>query len=676
MKIAFLVRDLCHMGGVVSATQNLAGALAARHEVEIVALRKVRDASYFALDSRVTVRSLTDLRPHSPAYDGDDPLAHEFPLRYPYPEGEKKPVVSRLAEKRLLAYLAGTDADVVVSSNPRITTLLATASGRYLKVAQEHSMPGIYPASVRKILFGESYPRLDAITVLTPEERTSLSGLVPDVQGRIHVMPNCIPDPGGRLSEGSSKVVVAAGVFKPHKNFDGLIDAFATVAARHPDWRLRIYGSGPEESALRRRIQERGLYNHVHLMGPAFPVTAEFAKGSVFVLPSLREPFGNVTVEAMTRRLPVVALDCDHGPRNILTHGEDGLLVPPGDTEALAQAVIDLIEDDDRRRAMAEKARRTSERYGPGPSADRFEAILTLAAAARELPGAADCTVLAGGDLQVRLRPRQQAGAVPDGLSLLCRDVQGRNDAVTLSFVGGTAIVPRRGTLAEGTWELVVVSDQGPEKVLRTGHCDAGHLVAPDWEPGPEGLHVLLPHAEEDGRLRVRSRVRAEHAEVTRLEVGEDSVLVECRFWGAGTVAAGDVVTAVNRGDRGRELSFPVVRAEGTRFRFETPLDTLVAEHAGEEQIWDVWVRPGTAGRARVGMLLTDILHPYKVFRYPRPVRRRPVVRTAGAGRPQGRRFLRAARGDLAVAVREQTGVEIRPYYTTAAQLAFKTVAV
>ncbi|GAA1429684.1 hypothetical protein GCM10009601_45610 [Streptomyces thermospinosisporus] len=142
---------------------------------------------------------------------------------------------------------------------------------------------------------------------------------------------------------------------------------------------------------------------------------------------------------------------------------------------------------------MAEKARRTSERYGPGPSAERFEAILTAAAAARELPGAADCTVLADGDLQVRLRPQRQAGAVPDGLSLLCRDVQGRSDSVTSPFLGGTAIVPRRGTLAEGTWELVVVSAQGPEKVLHAGHCDAGHLVAPAWEPGPEGLQVLLP---------------------------------------------------------------------------------------------------------------------------------------------------------------------------------------
>lgn len=673
MKIAFLVRDLCHMGGVVSATQNLAGALADRHEVEIVALRKVRDRSHFALDSRVSVRALTDLRTHSPRYDGDDPLAHEFPVRYPYPETEKKPVVSRLAEKRLFTYLADTDADVVVSSNPRITTLLATAPGGYLKVAQEHSMPEIYEAPLQQVLFKESYQRLDAITVLSPEERERLGGLVPDVRDRIHVMPNCIPDPGGRQSDGRNKVVVTAGVFKPHKNFHGLIDAFATVVARHPDWQLRIYGSGPEEAAMRRGIQEKELYNHVHLMGPAFPVTAEFAKGSVFVLPSLREPFGNVTVEAMTRGLPVVSMDCDHGPRNILTHGTDGLLVPPGDTEAMAASIIELIEDDDRRVRMGRQARLTSERFGPGPSAERFEAILAEAAAVRDLPGTADCTVLADGDMQVNLRPRDGAdGVVPDGLSLLCRDVRGKEKPVTLPFAGGTAIVPRRHTLSEGTWELVVASAEGHERPLQAEHCDAGNLVAPGWETGTGALEVLLPYKEEDGRLRVRSRVRAAHAEVRLLETREHDVLLEGEFWGGGAVTANDVVMAVNRTDRQRMLSFPVVWAEGTRFRCEIPLDVLVAAHGDEDEVWDVWLRPAGGGQARIGKLVTDILEPQNVFRYPRPVRERhrPAV-VSPAPRP-GRRFLRGERAAKSVAAPAK--VEIRPYYTTGAQLAFKTV--
>ncbi|MGC0382604.1 glycosyltransferase [Streptomyces sp. SAI-129] len=669
MRVAFLVRDLCHMGGVVSATQNLAGALADKHDVEIVALRKVRDKSHFALDSRVNVRALTDLRAHSPAYDGDDPLAHEFPVRYPYPESEKNPVVSRLAEKRLFSFLADTDADVVVSSNPRITALLAAAPGGYLKVAQEHSMPGIYTASIRRLLFKEAYRRLDAITVLSPEEQERLGDLVPDVRDRIHVMPNCIPDPGGRQSDGRNKVVVTAGVFKPHKNFLGLIDAFATVAALHSDWQLRIYGSGPEEAAMRRRIQEQGLYNHVHLMGPAFPVTAEFAKGSIFVLPSLREPFGNVTVEAMTRGLPVVSMDCDHGPRNILTHGTDGLLVPLGDTDAMTAAIVDLIEDDGQRLRMGRQARLTSERFGPGPSAERFEGILTEAAAVRKLPGTVDCAVLADGRVQLDLRPQEGEEGVPDGLTLLCRDVRGKEKPVALPFTGDRAVVPRLGMLAEGLWEFVVVSVEGREKPLHAEHCDSGSLVAPDWEAGTSGLEVLLPYTEEDDRLRVRSRVRVEHAEVHRIETGEHQIFVEGEFWGGEAVSTRDAVTAVHRIDKHRVLSFPVVWTDGVRFRCEIALEALVAEH-GEEEVWDIWIQPTGAGPAQVGKLVTDVLEPHKVFRYPRPVRERvqPAVSTPRTGR----RFLLGDRRARTLAA--PTRVEIRPYYTTAAQLAFKTV--
>ncbi|MFE7211283.1 glycosyltransferase [Streptomyces sp. NPDC057611] len=679
MKIAFLVRDLCHMGGVVTATQNLAGALAEKHQVEIVALRKVRDESYFPLDGRVRVRALTDLRKHSASYDGDDPLAHEFPARYPYPKTEQKPLVSRLAEKRLLAYLDGTDADVVVSSNPRITVLLAAARGRYMKIAQEHSMPGIYEEQIQGPLFGDAYRRLDAITVLSPEERDNLGGLVPNVRDRISVMPNCIPDPGGRVSDGSSKVVVTAGVLKPHKNFHGLIDAFATVVERHPDWRLRIYGSGVEEAALRRRIHERSLYNHVHLMGPAFPVTAEFAKGSIFVLPSLREPFGNVTVEAMTRGLPVVSMDCDHGPRNILTSGTDGLLVPLDDTEAMAAAINELIEDEDRRVKMGREARRTAERFAPGPSAERFEAIVAKALSrsdvVRALPGTADCTVLPDGDVQVELARRGTEDEVPAGLRLVCRDVRNTKEPVHVPFVHGTARIPRRGTLADGLWELGLASGEGYEKALRVGHCDVTDLVSPRHEPGGQGLEMLLPFREQTGHLRVRSRVRPRYSEVTGLEVMSDSVRIEADSWSGEEIVAGAAVAAVNRKDKKRVLLFPVAWAEGTRFGCEVPLDSLTAEHRHEEEIWDLWLRPADGAPVRMSKLATDVLEPFKVFKYPRPVRERSAGEASAPAKGGANRAAWwSRRGAPDPQPAAPSRVEIRPYFTTAAQLAFKTV--
>lgn len=679
MRIAFLVRDLCHMGGVVTATQNLAGALADKHQVEIVALRKIRDESFFPLDDRVRVRALTDLRKHSAAYDGDDPLAHEFPARYPYPKNERKPVVSRLAEKRLLTYLDSTDADVVVSSNPRITVLLAAAPGRYLKVAQEHSMPGIYEEGLRRMLFEDAYRRLDAITVLTPEERENLGRLVPGVRDRISVLPNCIPDPGGRTSDGSSKVVVTAGVFKEHKNFHGLIDAFATVVERHPDWQLRIYGSGPEEAALRSRIHDKGLYNHVHLMGPAFPVTAEFAKGSIFVLPSLREPFGNVTVEAMTRGLPVVAMDCNHGPRNILTHGTDGLLVPLGDTAAMAAAINELIEDEGRRLAMGRQALRTAERFAPGPSAERFEAIAARARArfevVRELPGTADCTVLADGDVEVALVPCGTRERVPAGLRLVCRDVRGAKEPVQMPFAHGTARIPRHGSLADGVWELGVVSEEGYEKSLCMGLCDTTVLASPAHEPGTQGLETLLPFKERTtGRLRVRSRVRERHLEVTGVRVGPDRVHIEADSWNGAEIVVGAEVAAVNRKDKERVLRFPVAWTEGARFGCEVPLDTLVAEHRHEEEVWDLWLWPADGDKVRMSKFVTDVLEPFKVFRYPRPVRKRAVNGSGASGRGGAARVARRLLRGKRVPQSSFARVEIRPYFTTAAQLAFKTV--
>lgn len=656
------------MGGVVSATQNLAGALARRHEVEIVALRKVRDESYFPLDSRVTVRALTDLREHSHLYDGDDPLANEFPLRYPYSATEKTPLVSRLAEKRLLDFFATTDADVLVSSNPRITTMLAEAPGSFLRFAQEHSMPRIYAANVRKPLF-EAYRKLDAITVLSPEEQKGLRALVPYVQDRISVLPNCIPDPGGALSDGTSKVVVTAGVIKKHKNFHGLVDAFGAVVEKHPDWRLRIYGDGADRAALQHLILDKGLYNHVQLMGPAFPVTAEFGKGAIFVLPSLREPFGNVTVEAMTRGLPVVSMDCDHGPRNILTPGTDGILVPNGDNAAMAEAIIELIEDDDRRLEMGRAAARNAEKFSEEASAERFGAILEQALLRRNLPGCADAEVLPEGDVRITL-----TDTGPDtpaaGLEIVCRDARGRQEPVRVPVIGRVAVIPCRDTLAEGHWELAVADAKGPEKPLSAEHIDVTRLVSSPPRPGGHGgLDILLPHKDGQDRLGVRSQVRERHGEVLKVAVGEGSVVVEAEFWGERQLDVEAVVEAVNRADNARTVTVPVASTDGTRFRFEVPLDTLVEAHEESEEIWDLWVRPGDGRTARLAMIATDIMEPFKVFKYPRPIRRsarsEPVV--------ERNSLLRGLRKRPAPG---PSRTEIRPYYTLTAQLAIKTVSV
>ncbi|WP_327656870.1 glycosyltransferase family 4 protein [Streptomyces sp. NBC_00483] len=678
MKISFLVRDLCHMGGVVSATQNMASALAERHQVEIVSLRRIQDSLHFPLDSRVSRISLTDMRPHSPLYDGDDPLSGEFPILYPYPPTDKTVVVSRLAERRLVEFLGATDADVVISSNPRITTVLARCDREFLKIAQEHSMPSIYGREVRDPLFAEAYPRLDGITVLTPEEKRNLSRLVPDVAHRIYVLPNCVPDPGVALATLDRKVIVSGGLLKKHKNFSALVEAFSEMASAYPDWSLRIYGSGPEGRALRKQINEAGLSDRVLLMGPVSPISEELSKGSVFVLPSLREPFGVVLVEAMASGLATVAMDCDHGPRNILTDDVDGILTPRGDTAALAAVLKRLAGDPRLRERLGSAAVESARRFGPGPSVDRVEGILSAVRTCASRSVAAHCLVTEVGDVQLTLAEGSTDGFGPDA-TLVCRDLGGESPDVRLPLSEGRAVLPGRGALAEGTWQVLLwdgVSREGP---LLCSGSDTKALVTPALPhlTGP-ALEIVLPYKDQDGSLRLRSRVRDQHAEVVSVTCSPMEVKVLAQVWGL--ALSGDaVVEAVNRRDPERTLNFRPDRIDREQLEFKVSCASLSSIHhlpTSMDEIWDFRVLPSGPGGAvvPVAKLATDVLQPSRVYSYPRPVLevKSPVMPSNTARSLRQRLRLVRTTGQPVTALRR----EIRPYYTQNAQFAIRTVTV
>jgi len=198
---------------------------------------------------------------------------------------------------------------------------------------------------------------------------------LPGVQ--VQAVPNPVPAPGIEPADGSGKWVVAAGRLAPVKRYDLLIKAFDRVRAQRPDWRLRIYGGGKQKDKLRALIDELGLYNHVYLMGPANPIEPEWAKGSIAAVTSSLESFGMTIVEAMRCGLPVVSTDCPHGPGEIIDNGVDGRLVEVGNVEAIAEGLLELINNDALRQRMAGAALKDSERFDPSRIADRYESLFT-----------------------------------------------------------------------------------------------------------------------------------------------------------------------------------------------------------------------------------------------------------------------------------------------------------
>lgn len=139
---------------------------------------------------------------------------------------------------------------------------------------------------------------------------------------------------------GQPPVIVAVGRLATAKGFDLLIDAFSRVAAV-TSARLVILGEGPERPALEARIREHGLQDKCQLVGYQPNSLAFIARARVFVLSSRFEGLPTVLIEALTTGTPVIATDCPSGPREILSDGKYGTLVPTEDIDALATAITD-----------------------------------------------------------------------------------------------------------------------------------------------------------------------------------------------------------------------------------------------------------------------------------------------------------------------------------------------
>ena len=122
---------------------------------------------------------------------------------------------------------------------------------------------------------------------------------------------------------------------------------------------LLLVGSGEGETAVREAAKQAGVAERVHFLGWRSDVPRILQALDLYVQPSVSEAFGLTVVEAAAAGLPIVASDVGGIPE-IIEHGVNGLLVPPGDAQALADAIQQLIDDPQRARQLGEAARRTA----------------------------------------------------------------------------------------------------------------------------------------------------------------------------------------------------------------------------------------------------------------------------------------------------------------------------
>ena len=165
------------------------------------------------------------------------------------------------------------------------------------------------------------------------------------------------------MSTLSSKRVVSIGRYAYEKGNDLLLNAWAKVEKSCKDWSLDIYGMG-NQAPYRALMLELGIdETRCHLHGSLTDVKDAYLNSSVFTLPSRFEGFGLVIIEAMACGVPVVAFDCENGPRNIITNNYNGILVKPFQVDDYAESLLRLMHDDQLRAQMGNRACESSKRY-------------------------------------------------------------------------------------------------------------------------------------------------------------------------------------------------------------------------------------------------------------------------------------------------------------------------
>lgn len=360
MKIGYCIYQLGVGGGVERVLTSKANYLVSQgHEVTVLTCHPLANPPVYGLDERVRI--------------------HAFDIDYSsdFQYGIAKRFVNTLAKmyrhwKLVREYLRVNKADIVVTTHAYEMAFLPFIKDGSKKVLELHSSAKMYEMQrqarngfgvrllTRLLVWRDKYVNkfFDAVGCLTEEDY--------GYRGRpsnMYVIPNPQPFISEKQSTCTNPIVLAVGRLSEEKNYSALIDIWAKVSPRRPEWRLKIVGGGHLRNTLLSQMNRLGLQGTAAIEPETSNVTPYYTEASIFAMTSNFEGFGMVLAEAAACGVPSISYDCPCGPSDIIIDGKTGYLVPLGDKAAFEEKLILLMDEDALRLEMGRNAYEASKRY-------------------------------------------------------------------------------------------------------------------------------------------------------------------------------------------------------------------------------------------------------------------------------------------------------------------------
>lgn len=361
--ILIMANHVDGLGGVERVAHGLSGELARRgYEV---ALRGIRPTAGHRMSIDPVEYSMGFMSPRSEAPPTEKPL----------PRATRKAMRAE-AVSTLRDTLADYRDGIVVAMQVYVMEHLAEIgiesvmeSGTRI-IGQYHwSYQGARSTTDFDRISG-TYRQIDKFLLLTEDDATAFRR---DNFNNTGAMPNALSMYPSSVDGPRENVVVALARYDEVKQLDHALRAWALLADELPDWRLELYGDGPEQDSLQALVDELGIGDRAALMGVTEATEEVLLRSKLLVLSSRFEGLPMVLAEALACGVPAVAYDCAPGVREIVEDGVTGLVISQNHISGLAQGLKALMTDEELRGRMSRAARARSSLFAVDTVMDRWE---------------------------------------------------------------------------------------------------------------------------------------------------------------------------------------------------------------------------------------------------------------------------------------------------------------